>query len=125
MSTPSETHAASPQSGEIAAFQPRAGCVVLAPHGEIDAYTAPALRDRIVGALEADDVTDLVVDLQGTTFLDSSALGVLVGALKRMRERDGRLALVAPPANIARIFEITSLDSVLDLYPSLEAALAG
>ncbi len=111
------------ERGTVEVDQPFAECWVLTPRGEIDAYSAPLLRERIVQALEADAVTRLVVDLSGTTFLDSSALGVLVGALKRVRERDGRLDVVSPPHGVRRVFEITNLDRVLELHDSLESAL--
>lgn len=109
--------------GTIDIARPFAGCYVLTPHGEIDAYSAPELRDHVIEALASGEVTRLVVDLTRATFLDSSALGVLVGALKRMRERHGRLDVVSPPAGVRRIFEITNLDRVLDLHDTLGAAL--
>ena len=102
---------------------PAAGCCVLTPHGEIDAYASPALRAYVIEALAASEVTRLVVDLTYTTFLDSSALGVLVGALKRTRETERRLDIVRPPGGTRRIFEITNLDRVLDLHDTLAAAL--
>lgn len=110
------------ERGAVDLALPSAGCVVLTPKGEIDAYSAPLLRDRITDALEP-GVIRLVVDLSRTTFLDSSALGVLVGALKRMRERDGTLHIVVPPPEIRRVFEITNLDRVFDLHDSLASAL--
>ena len=99
------------------------GCSVVTPRGELDSFTAPALRQAIADQLQDDSVTHLVVDLSRTTFLDSSALGVLIGAFKRMREREGRLDVVQPPDNLRRIFEITALDSVLHLHESREQAV--
>ena len=66
----------------------------------------------------------VVVDLEAVTFLDSSALGALVGVLRRLRERDGQLRIVQPRTAAARIFELTGLDAVLDLYPDRAAALS-
>ena len=114
---------AADDEGTIQVARPFPGCYVLTPHGEIDAYTSPELRDRVIEALESREVTRIVVDLTRTTFLDSSALGVLVGALKRVRERSGRLDIVSPPVGVRRIFEITSLDRVLDLHDTLREAL--
>jgi len=91
---------------------------VITPYGEVDAHTAPALRQAIADQLADPYVTQLIVDLSRTTFLDSSALGVLIGAFKRMRERDGRLDIVQPPPAIRRIFEITALDRILPLWES-------
>ena len=86
------------------------GGVVVTPVGELDAYTAPELREQLHGLAGDESVDVLVIDLRRVTFLDSSALGVLVGALRRMRERDRRLRLVEPRPAVRRIFEITLLD---------------
>src|SRR5260221_3175822 len=98
-------------------------CRIVAPSGEIDAHTSPDLREAILEQLVDAKVRHLVVDLSRTTFLDSSALGVLIAALKQMRERGGRLDVVEPPSMVRRIFEITALDRVLALHVSREAAL--
>jgi len=107
-----------------AVYAPNPICRVVVPSGEIDAHTAPALRQAVANQLADPAVTHLVVDLSGTTFLDSSALGVLIGAFKRMRERDGRLDIVEPPPELRRIFEITALDRILTLWESQELAVA-
>ena len=65
----------------------------------------------------------LVVDLAETTFIDSMTLGVLLGAVKRLRPVGGRVSVVCTDANIRRIFEITLLDRVFALQESREAAL--
>ena len=91
--------------------------------GEIDAYNAPALRLDLRRLIEDVGASTIVVDLAAVTFLDSTALGVLVGALRRLRERNGRLRIVRPQATAARIFELTGLDTVLEFYPERDAAL--
>jgi len=95
---------------------------VVAVRGEIDLFTAPELKAAIVSAIEAGR-TRLVIDLSETTFLDSTALGVLIGALKRLRTRDGAMTLVNRDANIAKTFEITGLDQIFVIAETREAAL--
>ena len=90
--------------------------------GQIDLHTAPELRDELVGAIE-DGALNVVVDLTGATFIDSMTLGVLLGAVKRLRPRGGRLRIVCADPNIRKIFEITLLDRVFSLYGTREAAL--
>jgi anti-sigma B factor antagonist len=97
---------------------------VVTPTGEIDAHTAPQLRATILDELDDRRVNVLVIDLSGVSFLDSSALGVLVGTLKRMRERGGRLEIVLPASHARRVFEITALERVLSLHETLDEALA-
>ncbi|BDI29451.1 anti-sigma-B factor antagonist [Capsulimonas corticalis] len=89
--------------------------------GEIDVYTSPSLREQ-VSSLALTGINDLVIDLAKVKFLDSTGLGVLIGALKRMREAGGNLYLIAPAARILRIFEITGLDKSFDICTTLEEA---
>jgi anti-sigma B factor antagonist len=99
------------------------GIVVVSPRGELDAYTTPGLRSELHRLVEAGSRA-LVVDLTDVTFLDSSALGVLVGTLRRLRERDGELRVVKPRPLAMRAFEVTSLDRVLNLHGTRNEALA-
>ncbi len=95
---------------------------VLAVRGEIDLFTAPELKQVLAEAIEAGRVR-IVVDLTNTTFLDSTALGVLIGAVKRLRSRDGALAIVNIDDNIAKTFEITGLDQIFTIVPTREEAV--
>lgn len=88
----------------------------LALEGELDAFVAPALRERLAALCDLAGGGLAVVDLHRVTFLDSSILGALVGALRRMREQNGSLQLVYPPPPTIRIFELTGLDAVFDRY---------
>jgi anti-sigma B factor antagonist len=96
--------------------------VVISPAGEVDLYTAPELKQELLDAIES-GATDVIVDLTRTTFIDSAALGVLVGAVRRLRERDGRLSIVCSERSIRKIFEITGLDRVLAIHASRQEAL--
>ena len=91
--------------------------------GEIDVYTAPKLRERLVGLVN-DGHHDLIVNLEGVDFLDSTGLGVLVGALKRVRAHEGTLVLVCTQERLLKIFRITGLAKVFPIYDSVEAASA-
>ena len=91
--------------------------------GEIDLYTAPEFKERMVALIE-DGKKRIVVDLSAATFIDSTTLGVLVGGVKRLRPTGGSLALVCTDQNITKIFEITGLDRVFPIHPSRDAALA-
>jgi anti-sigma B factor antagonist len=96
---------------------------VVAVAGEIDLFTAPEMKATLIGAIDAGK-TRIVVDLTKTTFLDSTALGVLIGAIKRLRARDGALTIVNTEATIAKTFEITGLDQIFTITDTREAAIA-
>ena len=95
---------------------------LVAISGEIDLFTAPELKQILSEAI-AGGCTGLIVDLTRTTFLDSTALGVLIGALRRLREGDGSMVVVNVDATIGRTLEITGLDRVFTLVGSREAAI--
>jgi anti-sigma B factor antagonist len=97
---------------------------VLQVKGEVDVYTAPRLREKLV-ELVSHGSQQLIVDLEGVDFLDSTGLGVLVGGLKRLRSHDGDLTLVCSQHRILKVFEITGLTKVFAIYDSVEAAVAG
>lgn len=90
--------------------------------GEVDVYTAPRLKQQTIELLQA-GVLHVVVDLTAVDYLDSTALGVLIGGLKRLRERGGTLDLICPNPRIRRIFEITGLDRIFDIYDTDEQAI--
>ena len=96
---------------------------VISVTGEIDVYTAPNLRERL-NELVADGHYDLVVDMAGVDFLDSTGLGVLVGGLKRVRAHEGSLRLVCTQERILKIFRITGLTKVFPIHTSVEEAVA-
>lgn len=92
--------------------------------GELDAHDAPRLRATFADALEGVPVAPRVVlDLVQVSFLDSTALGSIVGLLRRVREAEGELLVVLPSGPAARIFEITGLGAILATYPTRAAAL--
>ena len=91
--------------------------------GEVDLYTAPEFKERMVELIEGGKKS-IVVDLSKATFIDSTTLGVLVGGVKRLRPAGGSLALVCTDQNITKIFEITGLDRVFPIHGSREEALS-
>ena len=97
---------------------------VVALHGEADLHTAPILRDGLEEAIETGRRV-VVVDLTGVSFVDSMMLSVLLGATRQTRERGMEVRIVVDDPNVRRIFELTLLDRVLELYPDLDLALAG
>ncbi|MGH9059710.1 MAG: STAS domain-containing protein [Acidimicrobiales bacterium] len=99
----------------------RQGYAVLAVQGEVDVYTAPRLRERLV-ELVTEGTRRIVVDLEGVDFLDSTGLGVLVGGLKRLRSHGGDLTLVCTQPRILKVFEITGLTKVFSIHETVEAA---
>ena len=98
------------------------GVSIIDLQGEVDVYTAPDMKQQIIDLLDGGSQR-ILVNLQSVDYLDSTALGVLIGGLKRLRERNGVLDLVCPNPRIKRIFEITGLDKIFDIYNTEDEAL--
>jgi anti-sigma B factor antagonist len=90
------------------------GTHVVAAGGELDMGAAPALRETIERLLE-EGVRVLVVDLNEATFIDSTTIGVLMGAKRRLRAAGGSLQIVCTEPNLLRIFEIVGLSQQLSI----------
>jgi anti-sigma B factor antagonist len=96
---------------------------VVAVAGEVDLFTAPEFKERVMAPIAA-DVGRVVVDLTAATFIDSSSLGVLIGAHRRLRARGGRLMVACDNQAILKTFRVTGLDGVFTIASSVDEALA-
>ncbi len=90
--------------------------------GEIDLHTCSVLRDTLRDLIEKEHY-QIVINLAEVPYLDSAALGVLVDAVRRVREHEGSISLVSTTPFVRRAFEITRLVKIFQLYDSDEAAL--
>jgi anti-sigma B factor antagonist len=101
-----------------------AGTHIVSVTGEIDLFTAPEFKQRVSAPID-EGRTHVVVDLTETTFIDSSSLGVLIGAHRRLRRLEGSLVIVCPNDAIVKTFRITGLDGVFTIVTTLDEALNG
>ncbi|NLC57769.1 MAG: STAS domain-containing protein [Armatimonadetes bacterium] len=90
--------------------------------GEVDVYTAPRLKDRLL-QFEREGKRNIVVDLAQVGFIDSVGLGVLIGGLRRARAGGGTLVLAGPNPRIRRILDITGLSSAFTVVQDVPEAL--
>lgn len=95
---------------------------ILSLSGDLDMAGAPWLRQEVVQLVAAGD-TNLVIDLTAVDFVDSTGLGAVIGALRRVRSHDGELVLVCPETRLQRVFELCDLDRVFELHASVDAAV--
>lgn len=85
---------------------------VIAAIGDLDLSSAAAL-DAEVRAVEATDVDQIIIDLSGVTFMDSTGLRLLVQADARSRADSNRLRLVRGSRRVQRVFELTNTEAML------------
>jgi anti-sigma B factor antagonist len=111
-------------SVQLSVSQTSAGNVpILAVSGEVDVYSAPALKEKINELVQSGEKT-LIVDLSGVAFLDSTGLGALVEARASTTEAGGSLPIVCNQERILKLFTITGLDGVFTIHPDVGAAVA-
>jgi anti-sigma B factor antagonist len=109
---------------EVQTRQTDGGITVVAPTGRLDVAGAPALKDAI-NDLDKNGAPKVVIDMEGISFVDSTGLGSVIAALKRIRNRQGELRLAAPNQQVRVVLELTTLDKVFPYFATLEEALAG
>jgi anti-sigma B factor antagonist len=101
------------------------GTPVLSVAGEIDLLSCPELAQAVSRSITERGVDRLVLDLTETSFIDSSSLGVLIGAHRKLAQRGGGLVVVCPRGPMAKTFAITGLDGLFTMAGTVEQATAG
>src|SRR4029450_7273749 len=99
------------------------GIAVIALTGELDLYTCPEFKEELLRVI-GDGATLVAVDLTQTTFIDSTALGVLIRGVERLKMNDGQLVVACADPNIVKVFEVTGLNRVFTVVGSRDEALA-
>jgi anti-sigma B factor antagonist len=107
---------------EVAVAEQQGRPTVATMTGELDLSTGPEAYVRAAELLG--ERPRLVLDLSGVTFCDSSGFNVLLRLRRRVVEAGGRLALVAPPVQIARLLALTGADAVFAVYADVGTAVA-
>jgi anti-sigma B factor antagonist len=108
-------------SGVSLTTRPGRGCTVVQVAGELDMASAPDLRAGLKQAVDNGGDT-IVLDLAGVRFIDSSGLGMIVLTYKELQLRAGRLCLAAVQPFVLKVLALTSVDSLVSIYDSVEAA---
>ena len=108
---------------KIVEDRPNANVVVLSIVGRLNVLTAGDLKNRFK-ALVSEGHYNLVLELSGVTFIDSSGLSAIVSGLKSTRESEGSIKLVGLGPSTKKVFELTRLDRVFEFYTSIGDALS-
>lgn len=94
---------------------------IISLNGRFDAQVSPAFKEQLESLIAAGEI-HYVVDLSGVSYLDSAGIGCLVSVLRRVRERDGDMKMAAMNDKIRRVFELTRIHRIFDIYDDPEAA---
>lgn len=87
------------------------GWYVINVGGELDVNAAPSLSVAVEAGFQR-GTTTMVVDLNEVTFIDSTAIGILLAARERMRRSGGTFEVVCSAPNVVRVLEIVGMGSV-------------
>ncbi|MFD1415161.1 STAS domain-containing protein [Oceanobacillus jeddahense] len=98
--------------------QEESNVTVLEVSGEIDAYTAPELKESLMPLIKESD-NEVEVDLENVQYMDSTGLGVFVSALKASKESGSHFSVKNVQGRVYRIFEITGLDEIIDIKAAI------
>ena len=96
---------------------------VLSVEGPIMIGESTEKLERVLSDLLSDGVKTILIDFSGVNYIDSTGLGELVGFLERLRQQEGKLALVNPQDRILQLLKISGLDKVFPIYPDLDVAI--
>jgi anti-sigma B factor antagonist len=96
---------------------------VLPLDGEIDLHVSPEVAESL-RTMIAKKPNQVVVDLTKVTYLDSSALAVLIEGMQNVQGYGGRFGLAGVQEGVKHVFDIARLDQVFQIYPDVESALA-
>ena len=101
----------------------RGTVVVVAPHGSLDIDTRKIFHDMLIGLLDTGE-TAILVDLSHVDFMTSTGLSAMLVVAKRVEDIAGKFAICSLNKDLQSVFEISGFDSILDVYPSVDEALA-
>jgi len=91
--------------------------------GEIDLYSVKQLKEQVTDLIERKKACNLLLDLTGVNYIDSTGLGILIGIKRRCTERGGKVFLVSSSDRITNLFSITGLNKIFTIFKTVEEAV--
>ncbi len=91
--------------------------------GELDHHSAEEVRNKIDDRLDRDNITKLIMDFSGVSFMDSSGIGVVIGRYKKLSTKKGNICVTRVKGSVKRVFELSGMFKIIKLYDSIEEAI--
>lgn len=98
-------------------FERRQNQLLVRLAGELAFFNSTETKEKIKEQIRGDEER-VILDVSGLEMIDSSGVGVIISLLKKLDGKD--LILVAPQPKIARVFEITRINQIVPILPSLD-----
>ncbi|RKX55740.1 MAG: anti-sigma factor antagonist [Thermotoga sp.] len=99
----------------------RDGAVIIYPKGEINAYHVSDFKARVLESIPEGE--KVIIDFSNVDYVDSAGLGSLVSILKHVKTENKEMKLISLKPNLKKVFELTKLDMVFDMFDDLDSAL--
>lgn len=90
--------------------------------GELDHHSTEIIRNRIDRSYKESEKTNIVLDLNGITFIDSSGIGLIMGRFQKVKSKQGQLLVVSQNKYVDRIMNMSGLLKIVEVFPDLKAA---
>lgn len=97
--------------------------LVVRVNGELDLVVADEFRAKVDRKLDENPVRNLIINLQGVKFIDSSGLGAILGRYKRVAAGGGKVAVVGAAPQVTKILELSGIMKIMSAYEKEEQAL--
>ena len=91
--------------------------------GELDHHSAEEVRVKIDDRIDRDNIRKVILNFDGVIFMDSSGIGVVIGRYKKMKNRDGNLCIAKINRNILKVFEISGIKKLINIFDNLDEAI--
>ena len=98
------------------------GIKLVTVHGDIDVYSSPKVKDALYEIIDK-EAYRIVINLEDIRYIDSTGLGVLIGALKKVKGSEGNITIVCSNPQIKKVFTITGLVKIFGIYPNNDEAV--
>ena len=99
------------------------GSNVLRVDGEVIFENSNHVKEEAKEIIKENETKKLIIDLSSTSYLDSSGIGVILSLFKFMRDNNGKLLIANPNEKVKKVFEVTKLNQILDIYNDLNKAI--
>ena len=91
--------------------------------GELDHHSAEEVRVKIDDRIERDNIKKVIMDFKEVTFMDSSGIGVVIGRLKKIKNRDGKVCIANVNRRGDKVFTLSGLYKIVTVYKNVNEAL--
>lgn len=104
-------------------FENKNDTLVVYMAGELDHHSAEEVRNKIDDRLDRNNISKLIMDFSGVSFMDSSGIGVVIGRYKKLTLKKGNICITKVSDSVKRVFELSGMFKIIKLYNSVEDAL--